>query len=282
MTAIVECRESTSLWNKFCSWITSTENGLYIGWFVGVSIIFGSSSWNSEDDINFLEGKSGKSENFLKNTNRKSNDVPFRGFRILTAGLKFEVFQSGDLNKALFRVLFFSNSCEFELSYSCYRCRRHILAFGYRYGDNGTLKTMIISVQLADARGSRIEPFRFSKVERSVFEKLENFNTCMMSYTTVRSSIFNVSGGYSLSEQRETLVRRPKPQFLPTDQCLFLPKARKVQDDIYVCWLWDVSEKIQLPASLRKNRFEEFDANVEAFLKSIPLKAMVITHYSRQ
>ena len=38
MTAILERRESTSLWNKFCSWITSTENRLYIGWF-GVVII---------------------------------------------------------------------------------------------------------------------------------------------------------------------------------------------------------------------------------------------------
>jgi hypothetical protein len=31
-------RESTSLWAKFCNWITSTENRLYIGWF-GVLMI---------------------------------------------------------------------------------------------------------------------------------------------------------------------------------------------------------------------------------------------------
>jgi photosystem II P680 reaction center D1 protein len=38
MTAILERRESTSLWARFCEWITSTENRLYIGWF-GVIMI---------------------------------------------------------------------------------------------------------------------------------------------------------------------------------------------------------------------------------------------------
>uniref|UniRef100_I1P5Y8 Photosystem II protein D1 n=1 Tax=Oryza glaberrima TaxID=4538 RepID=I1P5Y8_ORYGL len=38
MTAILERRESTSLWGLFCNWITSTENRLYIGWF-GVLMI---------------------------------------------------------------------------------------------------------------------------------------------------------------------------------------------------------------------------------------------------
>jgi hypothetical protein len=38
MTAILERRESASLWARFCEWITSTENRLYIGWF-GVIMI---------------------------------------------------------------------------------------------------------------------------------------------------------------------------------------------------------------------------------------------------
>ncbi|KAD5508597.1 hypothetical protein E3N88_16300 [Mikania micrantha] len=38
MTAILERRESESLWGRFCNWITSTENRLYIGWF-GVLMI---------------------------------------------------------------------------------------------------------------------------------------------------------------------------------------------------------------------------------------------------
>jgi hypothetical protein len=38
MTAILERRESVSLWGRFCNWITSTENRLYIGWF-GVLMI---------------------------------------------------------------------------------------------------------------------------------------------------------------------------------------------------------------------------------------------------
>jgi photosystem II P680 reaction center D1 protein len=33
MTAILERRESTSLWARFCEWITSTNNRIYIGWF---------------------------------------------------------------------------------------------------------------------------------------------------------------------------------------------------------------------------------------------------------
>ncbi|PHT44954.1 Photosystem II protein D1 [Capsicum baccatum] len=33
MTAILERYESESLWGRFCNWITSTENRLYIGWF---------------------------------------------------------------------------------------------------------------------------------------------------------------------------------------------------------------------------------------------------------
>ena len=38
MTATLERRASASLWERFCSWITSTENRLYIGWF-GVLMI---------------------------------------------------------------------------------------------------------------------------------------------------------------------------------------------------------------------------------------------------
>jgi hypothetical protein len=38
MTAILERRESESLWGRFCNRITSTENRLYIGWF-GVLMI---------------------------------------------------------------------------------------------------------------------------------------------------------------------------------------------------------------------------------------------------
>jgi photosystem II P680 reaction center D1 protein len=38
MTAIIERHESANLWGRFCDWITSTENHLYIGWF-GVLMI---------------------------------------------------------------------------------------------------------------------------------------------------------------------------------------------------------------------------------------------------
>ncbi|ERN12849.1 hypothetical protein AMTR_s00172p00040120 [Amborella trichopoda] len=33
MTAVLERRESTSIWGRFCNWIISTKNRLYIGWF---------------------------------------------------------------------------------------------------------------------------------------------------------------------------------------------------------------------------------------------------------
>jgi photosystem II P680 reaction center D1 protein len=38
MTAILEKRSNATLWARFCEWITSTENRLYIGWF-GVLMI---------------------------------------------------------------------------------------------------------------------------------------------------------------------------------------------------------------------------------------------------
>jgi photosystem II P680 reaction center D1 protein len=38
MTAILERRESTSLWARVCEWVTSTENRFYSGWF-GVLMI---------------------------------------------------------------------------------------------------------------------------------------------------------------------------------------------------------------------------------------------------
>jgi photosystem II P680 reaction center D1 protein len=38
MTAIIEKRSNANLWARFCNWITSTENRLYIGWF-GVLMI---------------------------------------------------------------------------------------------------------------------------------------------------------------------------------------------------------------------------------------------------
>ena len=38
MTAVIERRPTTSLWARFCDFITSTENRLYIGWF-GVIMI---------------------------------------------------------------------------------------------------------------------------------------------------------------------------------------------------------------------------------------------------
>jgi photosystem II P680 reaction center D1 protein len=37
-TNILDRREKISLWEKFCSWVTSTENRIYIGWF-GVLMI---------------------------------------------------------------------------------------------------------------------------------------------------------------------------------------------------------------------------------------------------
>jgi photosystem II DI subunit (Q(B)) len=38
MTATLERRANATVWGRFCSWITSTENRLYIGWF-GVLMI---------------------------------------------------------------------------------------------------------------------------------------------------------------------------------------------------------------------------------------------------
>jgi len=38
MTAILAKNEASSLWARFCEWITSVENRLYIGWF-GVLMI---------------------------------------------------------------------------------------------------------------------------------------------------------------------------------------------------------------------------------------------------
>ncbi len=38
MTIILERRSSGNLWERFCNWITSTENRLYVGWF-GVLLI---------------------------------------------------------------------------------------------------------------------------------------------------------------------------------------------------------------------------------------------------
>lgn len=39
MTATIATRSNTNnLWNDFCSWVTSTDNRLYVGWF-GVILI---------------------------------------------------------------------------------------------------------------------------------------------------------------------------------------------------------------------------------------------------
>ncbi|MCM1985121.1 photosystem II q(b) protein, partial [Lyngbya confervoides BDU141951] len=38
MTSVLQQRESRNAWERFCSWITSTSNRLYIGWF-GVLMI---------------------------------------------------------------------------------------------------------------------------------------------------------------------------------------------------------------------------------------------------
>ena len=38
MAAISLQREGTTNWQKFCEWVTSTENRLYVGWF-GVLMI---------------------------------------------------------------------------------------------------------------------------------------------------------------------------------------------------------------------------------------------------
>ncbi|BAY12034.1 photosystem II q(b) protein [Calothrix sp. NIES-2098] len=38
MTTILGKRRSASLWDRFCNWVTSTENRLYVGWF-GVILI---------------------------------------------------------------------------------------------------------------------------------------------------------------------------------------------------------------------------------------------------
>ena len=33
MTTTLQQRESASLWEQFCQWITSTNNRIYVGWF---------------------------------------------------------------------------------------------------------------------------------------------------------------------------------------------------------------------------------------------------------
>ena len=38
MTASIATRSNSNLWEDFCSWITSTDNRLYVGWF-GVLMI---------------------------------------------------------------------------------------------------------------------------------------------------------------------------------------------------------------------------------------------------
>jgi photosystem II P680 reaction center D1 protein len=38
MTATIATRQSNNVWQNFCSWVTSTDNRLYVGWF-GVLMI---------------------------------------------------------------------------------------------------------------------------------------------------------------------------------------------------------------------------------------------------
>merc|ERR1712183_559166 len=38
MTTTLQQRESVNVWERFCSWVTSADNRLYIGWF-GVLMI---------------------------------------------------------------------------------------------------------------------------------------------------------------------------------------------------------------------------------------------------
>ncbi|MFN4067088.1 MAG: photosystem II q(b) protein, partial [Thermosynechococcus sp.] len=38
MTTTLQRRESANLWERFCNWVTSTDNRLYVGWF-GVIMI---------------------------------------------------------------------------------------------------------------------------------------------------------------------------------------------------------------------------------------------------
>ncbi|MCF3572796.1 hypothetical protein L2E67_20485 [Planktothrix agardhii 1803] len=33
MTTTIQQRESASIWERFCNWVTSTNNRIYIGWF---------------------------------------------------------------------------------------------------------------------------------------------------------------------------------------------------------------------------------------------------------
>ncbi|MGK7907422.1 MAG: photosystem II q(b) protein, partial [Synechococcus sp.] len=38
MTTLIQRRESSSVWEQFCEWVTSTDNRIYVGWF-GVLMI---------------------------------------------------------------------------------------------------------------------------------------------------------------------------------------------------------------------------------------------------
>jgi photosystem II P680 reaction center D1 protein len=38
MTATIATRKTFNVWDEFCSWVTSTDNRLYVGWF-GVLMI---------------------------------------------------------------------------------------------------------------------------------------------------------------------------------------------------------------------------------------------------
>ncbi|HSF75129.1 MAG TPA: photosystem II q(b) protein, partial [Microcoleus sp.] len=38
MTTTLQQRESANVWERFCEWVTSTDNRIYVGWF-GVLMI---------------------------------------------------------------------------------------------------------------------------------------------------------------------------------------------------------------------------------------------------
>jgi photosystem II P680 reaction center D1 protein len=79
MTAILERRESESLWGRFCNWITSTENRLYSGWF-GVLMIPTLLTATSVFIIAFIAAPPvAKNQKFAESTN--PNGFSLNGFR---------------------------------------------------------------------------------------------------------------------------------------------------------------------------------------------------------
>jgi hypothetical protein len=229
MTAILAKNEASSLWARFCEWITSTENRLYIGWF-GVIMIPTLLTATSVFIIAFIAAppvdidgiREPVSGSLLYGNNIISGAVVPTSNAI---GLHFyPIWEAASLDEWLYNGGPYQLIvCHFFLGICCYMGREWELS--YRLGISYAHRNLTISVVLSEmqGQGSKITSFILpkSKTFLCILEKRKQKNQNI--YLNYMEKLKIKQSNYEFIDQKSTFKARKTGKLFYLEKHRILP-----------------------------------------------------------